>query len=505
MPISSLQPANSLRDRIRTALESRERRLILAACVVVVARVWIFPLPSSFWLDETGTVWTIRGSLRDVISHLRNYLFPQTPAYALALWGWTRIAGMSETALRIPSVVASIGSIFGIYALGKELFSRTVALYGVVVLITLSHVDFAADDARPYALAILCLIWTFYFRVRLARTGSLRHAVLYGIGGGLCVHMSYFFAAGLAADVLYLGIAWRAAWVPWRRLLILSWLIAFVLFLPLVPPLRVMTRQSGLHIVLSGTPSWSDLGVSLLPLRSIVAAIFGTAVAWLLAGARLAARLKGERSTLLMILFWAVVPQSLIFVYSLASHHNVFVPRFLLVGAPGTALLAGYLLGCLEPAVWRLSIAGFLVAFSISSQGFKLRTTHSPEDWRAASAVITRVRETQPSIQLFSAGPYVESTRLPMPAESGADYGFLRSPFVAYPIPGDATLLPYEMTPENHPYVESVIETASRENRFLMLFPASSPLLPWVRQRLEAEFQTKTLNADPVLLDVTKR
>ena len=365
MPVATFYPppAGSLKARVRAALECRETGLILIAYGLVVARLWISPLPSSFWIDETGTIWTIHGSLRDVIAHLHNYLLPQTPVFAFVMWGWAKIAGFSETALRIPSVAASIASMFGIYSLGKDLLNRSAALYAVLVLITLSHVDFAAADARPYAFASLCLIWAFYFRVRLAQTGSLLHAVLYGISCGLCFNLNYFFAAGLAADLLYLGIALRMGWVRWWKSLILSWLIALVLSLPLIPTLRTLIREFGLHVVEAGTPSWTDLGVALVPPRWIIAAIFGTAAALLLAGTHLAARLRGERSTLLMLSLWAFVPQFLIFVCSIASHRNVFVPRYLLGGAPGIALLGGYLLGSLSrpfgvsrsPEFWWLS------------------------------------------------------------------------------------------------------------------------------------------------------
>jgi mannosyltransferase len=478
-------------------------RLLVLACLLVIWRAWISPLPSSFWIDETGTVWAIRGNIHEVISRLQNHLFPQMPVFVLLMWGWSQIAGLSESALRIPLVVASIGSTFTIYALGKRLLGQRAGLYAAVVLMTLSHFDFAAADARAYALAVFCLIATLFWRVRLQEAGRSFHAVLYGLGCGLCVNLIYFFAVALVADVLYLGIAWKKGWIHPRKRLILAWLIAFLMFLPLVPTLRIITHQSDIHIVAAGVPSWTDLGVSLLPPRWIVAALPASICVGLLYRRRLAMCLSGTKPTLAMILSWATVPQLLLFIYSLVSHHSVYLPRYLLGSSPGIALIGGYLLSCLEPVVWRASIAGILAAITIVGQGWTLWTNHYIEDWRSGSEVITRIRKQQPATQLLVVSSYVESAHLPMPAEPGADYDFMLSPLRTYLVPGESPiLLPVEMTDRNVGYVRSVMEHASREDHFLMLVPTASPLLPWVLGYLDAHFEVRRLHANPVVLEV---
>lgn len=497
---------NSLRTRICGVLETRETVLIVVIAVIVTLHHCLSLLPSIFDLDETGTVWSIRGSFGDVVNHLQNHLFPQTPLFVVLMWAWSQFAGMSEIALRIPSVAAFLGSIVGIYLLGRDLFRRPTALYAVLVLVTIRSVGFAATDSRPYALAILCLIWTYYFRQRATEKGDVLNAVIYGVGCGLCVHFSYFFAAALVADVLYVWIASRMGWISWRRSLIVSWIIALVLFIPLIPTLRALSSQTGLHIYLAHRPSFTDLRASWIPTSWFISALAGTTVASLLVGWRLKVDLPSDRSILLMISFWAFLPQTLLFLYCLVSHQNMFLERYLMSSAPGGALLGAYLLSCLRPRIWSMCIGGVLVVASFQFQDFSIWIDQGDQGWRAASKIIDRAREANPNLPVLAACGFTESSKLPLPAPQGADYSWMQSPFTAYPIRGGTVPLPLEVTAENNAYVEHEIEIASRSGHFLVvLMSATSPVSIWIKGRLAAQFDTTTLRDNfPMVLEVKK-
>src|SRR5215510_4982778 len=89
----------------------------------------------SFWLDEGWTAWTIRDEVRDIdswrdaIRFIRDSVFTtfervrsdvHPPLYFLLLDGWSLVAGDSQFALRLPSVLMGILALAGVYAVAAQ-------------------------------------------------------------------------------------------------------------------------------------------------------------------------------------------------------------------------------------------------------------------------------------------------------------------------------------------------------------------------------------------------
>jgi uncharacterized membrane protein len=109
-------------------------------------------------LDETGTFWVIQGDLADVIRRALDFQ-GQFPLYHVLLWGWTRIAGTGELALRLPSLFAALLATWLCYRLALRLFGEVaIARIAACVFVLLHPVAFAAADARPHALALAALL-----------------------------------------------------------------------------------------------------------------------------------------------------------------------------------------------------------------------------------------------------------------------------------------------------------------------------------------------------------
>ena len=495
-------PIRFAKTEFPAVLSAWEARILAAMLALSALRLWISPLRSSFWIDETGTAWTIKGGFSDLLHHLGNHLFPQTSVYAVMMWGWSQVAGFSEASLRLPSVLASAASAVLFYGLGKKLVGSTASLYAVLLLITLPHISYTASDARPYAWAILTLVWTFYERVKWIESGRVSNALLYGIGCGLTVDFSFFFGAALAGDLVYLAVAHRRKGRRFPKTMALSYAAALIVMLPSVRTLLPVIDRLALHIVVPA-PNLTDFALALVPPRWILAALFGTAIAWLMGAGRFTAVFNSGQHVFLMLALWAFSPPTLLFLYSVTGHHSLFLPRYYLSAAPGAALLGGYLLASMQPAAWRLTIVTIVTALSLATQGLGFWTAHDLEDWRGGSAVIREIRAESPRIPVLAVSSFTESRLLPMPAPAAADYSFLSSPFTAYPIPGDApVLLPIQITPENKAYTESVIDSAVAQGRFLMSMPANSPMLPWLNGRLHKGFEFHKLHANPVVLDI---
>src|SRR6266446_2076140 len=97
-------------------IASSELSILIVFQIVWIARLWIVPINSSLWLDETGTVWVISGGFSEIIH--RATVFPQSILYCLILWVATSLGGLNEVTLRIPSLIAMSAATTLLYRLG---------------------------------------------------------------------------------------------------------------------------------------------------------------------------------------------------------------------------------------------------------------------------------------------------------------------------------------------------------------------------------------------------
>ena len=73
--------------------------------LAVSISLWFIALRAPLWLDETISYWQINAGFSGISSRQGLSL----PAYSYILWLWAEIAGTSEIALRIPSILAMLG------------------------------------------------------------------------------------------------------------------------------------------------------------------------------------------------------------------------------------------------------------------------------------------------------------------------------------------------------------------------------------------------------------
>lgn len=493
--VDTINRMNQLHSK--ALLAKWEIGLMVAFGLLMVFRFWISPLNSSLWLDETGTVWAINGSFHDLVEHLRTYKFPQMPLYCLVTWGWVQLAGKSELALRMPSVVLSILTTVVFYQLGKQLLGMRRALYAVIVLLSFSHFTFAGVDARPYAYAMFMVVVSYYALARWMETGALRDVIAHGIASGIMLQFSYFFAAALVAQAVFIVVAYQRKWIRLRASILISPILIFMIAAPLLSIVFKILPDNALHIIAT-RPSWTELGIALVPPRWAVAAVSGTllTIFW---GIRCGGDWSVDRTKIALVLCWAIVPALFLFLYSLVSASPVFVPRYLLSQVQGLSLVAGFVLGSLRPAMWRTSIATVLALLSLTSTGTRLTSDHYIEDWRGALATVREIRSKDPDIPVLMASSYVESVRLPMPV-SDLDKRWMLSYLEEYPAGGPVALLPFEVNHLNHEYVDGVLSKATPARRILVLIPANTLLIQWIQGRLDEEFTANLIHGNPVVL-----
>ncbi|HWS32096.1 MAG TPA: glycosyltransferase family 39 protein [Actinoplanes sp.] len=86
--------------------------------------------------------------------------------YYLLLHWWTALAGTSETALRLPSIVAMAGAVAVAAELGRRLFTPMTGLVTGLILCMIPNTSRYAAEARPYAFACFFAVLALLLLVR---------------------------------------------------------------------------------------------------------------------------------------------------------------------------------------------------------------------------------------------------------------------------------------------------------------------------------------------------
>ena len=454
---------------------------------IAVVDLWILPIRSSFWLDETATFWVVKDGLANLLLR-SNWAGSQSPLYYLTVWLALIAGGRHEWVLRLPSLVALIVAAGLLYRLAARLFDPASARLAVLSFACSGAVAFAASDARPYALGLCLLIVSAWLLVRWLDTGGARYAAGAMLFSALTIYAHYMFGPVLVVLASY-GV-WRAL----REGRIRVWELAtvgigaFVLLLPLVAQLRNVFQNRAVHSF-SGTPD----------LRALFASIAPPVLAGSLAVGLLLALLfhpeqdRGpapRRDSVFLAAGWALGPPLLLFAISVLSPSKLFVPRYYISCIPGQCLLAGWLARSLAGGPGQRIVATVLVVSSIFSFG---SAYHSDEDWSGAMRRIDS--ESSADLPVLVASGFVEATD-PKALEDPKLRDVLFAPQQMYPLRGKLIRLPYRLDEESAKYVERLLPALEQEDRFVLEVHRSQglPFELWLRGRLAPEgFRSESL------------
>jgi hypothetical protein len=350
-------PASNTAQRPSTPLRSgRDDKLAWYALALAVAiSTWFLAIRSPLWLDETVSMFLIRGGFPGIMS---RQVWPDSPAYSCLLWLWTKVMGTGELLLRVSSVLPMLAAVYLLYRAARELFDRDVAIITAIVFCLHPIVVFAAIDIRPYAWAVLALNAAILALVHLRHDNSNWLAALFGLLSACAVDFQLLFGAILPALlVCFVVLKLGDRKTLWRQLAV-SLAVFALAFLPAVPRLQYMAHTSATH-VFSEAPSLMQL-VSTVTLRALAIVL----VVFLLVAARKHLLRTEDRSTVLLCSSLALVPLVILYGLSVGTSIHVFVPRYRLVAVPGIALCWGLLVNRIDSRSLRLWFCTALVAVS---------------------------------------------------------------------------------------------------------------------------------------------
>ncbi len=448
------KPERAWADRWSAALWT-----VAAACV---ARLWLMPLPSSFWVDEMGTAFVVR--------HPGDASFaaaPQVPAsiYFILPKLSSELFGFSEVAYRLPSVILMALALYLVARLAARLIAPEAGWFAVFACFSLRGINYAAADARPYALGMAVSAAALLGLVRWFDESKRSGAALFLVCAVLLWRVQLIFWPFYLIFALYAGVRlWRRDTpVGWRETAAV-FLFTGVCLTPVALEALALLRQAGAHVIVD-VPGIRDLW------HALKAPLFLVSVA----GVWLAARVAGQGgpserpaygAAVIGLAWWLTVPLVL-FAFSRITGTSLFLARYISLALPGAAMAATTAAAYFMPRrLWRPLACAFGVGVLIYlGQWRHLWPAHHPSDWRGASAALGRLG-VDAATPVICPSPFVEA----QPPEWRPGYPqstFLYCHLLTYPPPGRKYTFPFKTSPEAERYAaELTASTLAPAGRF---------------------------------------
>lgn len=442
-----------MNENSRTPSVSRVAGLLVT---LAVAALWLPHLDASLWGDELQTAWVVKdGLMETVIRAFQTQGF--TPFYYLLLW--LVKPGMGEMALRLPSILLTVGSAAFVFALARLWMRPSQAWLSLLVFVCMDGVIDTAVNARPYSLALFLSVASTYFFVRWLRDGGFHLKCAYVATAVLTVYAHFLFGGIFAVHAAYY-LLFRNQHRLSRWKLFGGLIYIPIGLLPVLPQVHLMLGKKAM-MAIAPMPSALELFFSWVPWIGLMTAGLAYFFALALVPAKDATPLREilgrvRLSPLLtLLLFWLLFPPTALFIASHVLGSSLFVARYFEWASPAAALLLGMLLGGVEPQKRLMVAAVFFVGFAIAGESTKERFH---EDWRSAVSAINKHRAfPQPEPVLLYSG-VVEATHVPWMLDP-IKQGQFSSPIQYYRVASPLYLLPFRFdVPEAEEYWTGVIE-----------------------------------------------
>lgn len=210
----------------------------------------LISLNQSLWLDEAINVMAAKSF--SFFGMLTQYAVADfhPPGWFAILWFWGKLFGYSEVAVRIPSVIFGVLTVYVTYLIGKKLVSKNLGLLAALLLsINPLHIYYS-QEARMYALAALVVAVNILIFTKIIKGErvSLILLVISNLGILLSDYVAYFI---FPAQLVFLLVTKRIEIVKKWILALVGALALGSLWLPVF-----LTQLDTGAIASSKLPTW---------------------------------------------------------------------------------------------------------------------------------------------------------------------------------------------------------------------------------------------------------
>lgn len=163
--------------------------------------------------DEGFTGQMVRLPWRQMLGDLASIDYNMALHYLL-LKAWTGVAGDSEVALRLPSVMLAVSTLYLTFRLVRRLFDVRVASLTVILLSFNPFFLMVGLEARPFAFLMAWSVLATTLLMRALEAPSRRNWIVYGLIGVVGLHIQLLSALVIGGHALYAVASQRRVTPP---------------------------------------------------------------------------------------------------------------------------------------------------------------------------------------------------------------------------------------------------------------------------------------------------
>lgn len=283
--------------------------------------------------------------------------------YYVLLNPWLNISD-NETWLRVPAIIFAVASVYLIYRLGNDFFSKKVGLLSAFLLAISPLFINHAQEIRYYTMSVcLGLCGSLGLAHSLKQPINRLSQLMWVVGRILSFYTTPLNAAFLVPDILIIGLKFKSKLSRLIRYLILYLTIIFAT----IPVALSVESDSGSHRVKLPVPGVREIFRELRimtvfahPPQPPYISLFIQVLALVLTVVILAAIIKKPRTQEVgWVALWGVIPATSIFVFS-NVFYSIWNSRYLMISQPYFILLLA--IGFFKILNWQ-KIIGIVLAF----------------------------------------------------------------------------------------------------------------------------------------------
>ena len=352
-------------------------------------------LNQSLWLDEAVQAITSQRSFGYIFQEITGDFHP--PLYHFLMHCWVRLFGSSEIALRVPSVLFGVGTVYVLYKINELTKLRINGLIVAIFLATSPFHIYYSQEARMYSMVTFLTAASMFFFLKINELADAKikksDFLVYFLFTLLALYTDYYAFLILLAQSIFLLIQKR------YKFLILNSMFLILFYFPWLPMLFTQIKTG--MLATQNLPEWGKLvNVSFLkalPLTFVKFSIgritiFDKRVYAFLSGfiilifGFLIAKgyLKGKKLLITnhqsLITLWFFVPLSVSWLASLVVPN--YQPFRLILILPAYYLLTVFGINSLKPLLKKSVIVLILFVNFVSLGAYYFNPYFHREDWR---------------------------------------------------------------------------------------------------------------------------
>ncbi len=168
--------------------------------------------------------------------------------YFLVIRFLSVVFGDSLILARLVSAFAGIGTVYGVFCLGRELYSRNAGyIAALLISVNLFHIEYS-QEARSYAMLTFFVVMAFYRLMVFIRVPNYRNAVFLGIFAGLIPNAHPIGLVNVVALYVVLFVIMLLRPVPDRKLFFKLTVVSGIIMLAFFFPVYfIVAKVSGIQ------------------------------------------------------------------------------------------------------------------------------------------------------------------------------------------------------------------------------------------------------------------